>query len=65
MPFSISLQTIIFEKRERNGLINAISDNYFSVLGVQPFLGRFFAPGDDDKATTSVVLSYPYWKWLG
>jgi predicted permease len=65
MPFSISLQTIIFDQREKNGLINAISDNYFSVLGVQPFLGRFFAPGDDDKATTSVVLSYPYWKWLG
>jgi predicted permease len=65
LPFSISLQTIKFERRDKNGLINAVSDNYFSVLGVQPLLGRFFARGDDDKDTTSVVLSYPYWKWLG
>jgi predicted permease len=65
MPFSIGMQTIIFEHRERNGLINSVSDNYFSVLGVQPFLGNFFARGDDDKPTTSAVLSYPYWKWLG
>jgi predicted permease len=65
MPYSITLQTIIFEHREKNGLINAVSDNYFSVLGVQPFLGRWFASGDDDKATTSAVLSYAYWKWLG
>jgi predicted permease len=65
MPFSISMQTIIFEHRQRNGLINSVSDNYFSVLGVQPFLGNFFTRGDDDKPTTSAVLSYPYWKWLG
>jgi predicted permease len=65
IPFSISLQTIIFEHREKRGLINAVSDNYFSVLGVQPFLGRWFAAGEDDKVTTSVVLSYGYWKWLG
>jgi len=65
IPFSISLQAIIFEKREKRGLINAVSDNYFSVLGVHPFLGRWFAAGDDDKAMTSVVLSYGYWQWLG
>ena len=65
MPFSIGLQTIIFEHREKRGLINAVSDNYFSVLGVRPFLGRWFTAGDDDKATTSAVLSYGYWQWLG
>jgi predicted permease len=65
IPFSISLQTIIFEKREKRGLINAVSDNYFSVLGVQPFLGRWFGAGDDNKVTTSAVLSYGYWQWLG
>ena len=32
IPFSISLQTIIFEHREKSGLINAVSENYFSVL---------------------------------
>jgi predicted permease len=65
IPFSIGLQTIIFEHREKRGLINAVSDNYFSVLGVQPLLGRWFAAGDDDKVTTSAVLSYGYWRWLG
>ncbi|MGC1255533.1 MAG: ABC transporter permease [Candidatus Acidiferrales bacterium] len=65
IPFSIGLQTIIFEQHEKRGLINAVSDNYFSILGVQPFLGRWFAAGDDDKVTTSAVLSYSYWQWLG
>ena len=65
IPFSISLRTIIFEKHEKRGLINAVSDNYFSVLGVQPFLGRWFVAGDDDKVTRSAVLSYGYWQWLG
>src|ERR1700735_1301852 len=65
IAFSIGLRAIIFEHREKRGLINAVSDNYFSVLGVQPFLGRWFAAGDDDKVTTSAVLSYGYWQWLG
>jgi macrolide transport system ATP-binding/permease protein len=65
IPFSVGLRTIIFEHREKRGLINAVSDNYFSVLGVQPFMGRWFAAGDDDKVTTSAVLSYGYWRWLG
>ena len=34
---------------EKHGLINAVSDNYFSVLGVQPFLGSWFAVGEDVK----------------
>jgi predicted permease len=65
MPYSIATRPISVENRERNGLINLVSDNYFSVLGVQPFLGRWFAPGEDDTASTSAVISYPYWKWLG
>ncbi len=65
IPFSIRLQTFIFEKREKRGLINAVSDNFFSVLGVQPILRHWFAAGDDDKVTTSAVLSYGYWQWLG
>src|SRR6202041_629780 len=65
IPFSIGLQTIIFEHREKRGLINSVADNYFSVLGIQPVLGRWFAAGDDDKGTTSAVLSYAYCQWLG
>jgi predicted permease len=65
IPFNISMQPIFFESREKAGLINAVSDNYFSVLGVQPFLGRWFAVGDDVKPDTTAVMSYVYWKWLG
>jgi len=40
------------------------SGNYFSTLGVQPQLGRFFSPVDDVKTNGSpvVVLSYDCWK---
>ncbi len=65
VPFSITMQPINFEHHEKNGLINAVSDNYFSVLGIQPLLGRWFPQGEDDHASTSVVMSYPYWKSLG
>lgn len=65
VPFSITMSPISFEHHEKNGLINSVSDNYFSVLGIQPFLGRWFAPGEDDHASTSIVLSYQYWKSIG
>jgi predicted permease len=65
MPFSITMQTLDFEHHEKNGLLNSVSENYFSVLGIQPLLGRWFALREDEKASTSVVISYPYWKSLG
>lgn len=38
-----------------------VSENYFDLLGIKPFLGRFFLPSD---APTShiAVLSYALWK---
>jgi predicted permease len=41
---------------EPSGML--VSDNYFSVLGVQPVLGRGFAPGDEAVA----VISHAFWK---
>lgn len=41
-----------------------VSSNFFSVLGVEPALGRFFQP-DEDKGGTgapTVVISYPFWQ---
>jgi macrolide transport system ATP-binding/permease protein len=64
-PYSIAVRPISYEGRRRSGLMNAVSDNYFSVLGVRPVLGRFFARGEDDGLSASAVLSYSYWKWLG
>jgi predicted permease len=41
-----------------------VSGNFFSVLGVQPFLGRYFLPseGETPGADPVMVLSYAYWK---
>lgn len=35
-----------------------VSENYFSVLGVEPAFGRFFMP----QKNPSVVISYNYWQ---
>ena len=64
-PYSISMDPIVYNHRAKAGLSNAVSDTYFSVLGVRPLLGRVFARGDDDKPSTLAVLSYSYWNWLG
>ena len=64
-PYSIGMQPIVYDRRTKSGLTNAVSDTYFSVLGVQPLLGRGFARGDDDKPSAIAVLSYSYWNWLG
>jgi len=43
-----------------------VSEEYFSVLGVTPHLGRAFAPGEDAVgANPTVVLGYGLWQRLG
>ena len=39
------------------------SGNYFDVLGVQPYLGRFFHGFDEHGPNSApyIVLTYPYW----
>jgi len=41
-----------------------VSGDYFSMLGVQPLLGRFFLPeeGKNPGADPLVVLGYAYWR---
>jgi predicted permease len=38
--------------------------NYFETLGVEPFLGRFFGPREDEKpgANPVVVIGYRFWQ---
>src|ERR1700733_2516746 len=40
------------------------SGNYFELIGVKPFLGRFFQSTDDHGAGSDpyIVLSYAYWR---
>jgi len=64
-PYSVSVRPIAYEGHIKSGLTNAVSDNYFSVLGVQPILGRLFTRGEDNKPSALAVLSYSYWTRLG
>jgi predicted permease len=43
---------------------NEVTGNYFGTLGVEPELGRFFGPSEDDKpgAHPVVVLSDRFWR---
>jgi predicted permease len=39
------------------------SGNYFDVLGIRPYLGRFFHASDEhgENSSPNIVLSYAYW----
>jgi predicted permease len=41
-----------------------VTSSYFSMLGIEPKLGRFILPGEGDKPGTDpvVVLGHSYWK---
>jgi len=43
--------------------IEAVSGNYFEVLGIRPYLGRFFHSLDEHGANSApyIVLTYAYW----
>ena len=42
-----------------------VSDGFFQTLGISPFLGRTFRPGEDlPSAAQTVVLSYGLWQKL-
>lgn len=57
-------EAVVRSRREAitaNGMI--VSDNFFSGLGVRPFIGRLFAPGDGDgSAVQRVVITYQLWE---
>jgi predicted permease len=41
-----------------------VTSNLFDLLGLQPALGRFFLPGEGDRAANApiIVLGYNYWQ---
>jgi hypothetical protein len=39
-----------------------VTPNFFSLLGVRPFLGRTLQAGDEAEADLPAVLSYSYWR---
>jgi putative ABC transport system permease protein len=40
-----------------------VSADFFDLLGIEPYIGRTFRPGEDQPGADPVlVLSYPFWK---
>jgi len=54
-----------FEGRQVSLISRPVSENYFGVLGIRPYLGRLFSPGDDESKTLVAVMTYSCWKRLG
>jgi predicted permease len=64
-PNSISLFVDSnFANREARAMARPVSANYFDVLGVHPFLGRFFS-AKDTSGPDSAVMTWACWKRLG
>jgi predicted permease len=63
-PMSIQVSTNSDNNQVVKVVGRPVSDNYFSVMGVQPYLGRFFSPGDDNSKTPIAVATYACWKRL-
>ncbi len=56
--------TLISTSRTERGVAELVSGNYFSILGVQPVLGRAFTDADDivPMGHPVAVVSFHYWR---
>lgn len=64
-PNSISVNFQSGDSGDIRVISRPVSDNYFSVLGIKPLLGRLFIAGDDRAEPRVAVMSYSCWKRLG
>ncbi len=65
-PNSINVRVDLnFGGRDVRVMMRPVSENYFAVLGIRPYLGRMFVPGDDQSKTEIAVMMYSCWKRLG
>jgi predicted permease len=60
-PFGVNLS---FHGQTKNGRGLLVNGSYFTVLGLEPALGRLFTAGDDATVGEPriVVLGYDYWR---
>ena len=51
----------------RRAIVDIVSSNYFSVLGVRPIAGRSFLPEEEKPGagTRAAIVSYSYWQKQG
>jgi predicted permease len=66
VPNSIGVSSDFnFDGRSVTVVTRPVSENYFAVLSLRPFLGRFFSSGDDRNPAKVAVMTYSCWKRLG
>jgi putative ABC transport system permease protein len=54
--------TILGEERATRVSVGVVSNNFFSVLGIKPVIGRAFTPEDEASgAEAAVLLSHDFW----
>ena len=62
--YRVSLAGLNADKRGDHAIISRVSNNYFSVLGITPAVGRLILPteGINPGSDPIVVLGYSYWQ---
>jgi len=61
--YSVGLETVSGGKEPARTMTSSVSHDFFLVMGVQPVLGRGFAPEEQQFGAAAVALvSYAYWK---
>ena len=54
--------TVLGDERATRVQVGVVSNNFFSVLGIRPVIGRSFTPDDETSTAEAVViLSHEYW----
>src|SRR5690242_10658028 len=54
--------TVLGDERATRVQVGVVSNNFFSVLGIKPVIGRAFTPDDETRTAEAVVmLSHEYW----
>jgi predicted permease len=61
--FNVNQVGLDTAKNPTRAWVYEVSGNYFDVLGIQPYLGRFFHASDEHGANSApyIVLTYAYW----
>jgi predicted permease len=62
--YQLDLGGLSFESKTKQFLYCRVTGNYFSALGLQPALGRFFFPAEAEAGGRDpyIVLGYSYWQ---
>ena len=64
-PNQIHVNTNYDGGREIKLVSRPVTDNYFAVMGLRPYLGNFFSPGDDNVKDPIAVMTYTGWRRMG